>query len=160
MSGVEVFGETLNQPGDSDPLQPRSGALWLMTFRKTKITFEREEISDHQWDSGKYNRAADGNWENCVWFQGAYFEGDWSIMGLCTMFLVSSSINVSYFSHYMAGYLLDRPHIYHFPEKLCITALQLVIFGFIKFYIKQFLKNFKYIYSWRIFYINWSFVCI
>ena len=33
--------------------------------------------------------------ENCVRSQGAYFEGDWGIIVLCTMFLVSSSINVS-----------------------------------------------------------------
>ena len=35
-------------------------------FPKTKITFGREEISGHLWDSGKYNREADGDWENCV----------------------------------------------------------------------------------------------
>ena len=35
-------------------------------FPKTSITFEREEISDCRWDSGKYNGAADGDWENCV----------------------------------------------------------------------------------------------
>ena len=29
--------------------------------------------------------------------QGAYFEGDWCIIVLCAMFLVSSSINVSNF---------------------------------------------------------------
>ena len=52
------FGKTSYDPGDSAPLQPRFGALWLLAFPKTKITFEREEISDHWWDSGKYNRAA------------------------------------------------------------------------------------------------------
>ena len=64
-------------------------------FPKIKITFEKEEISDHQWDSGKSKRAAD--WENCVRFQGAYFEGCWGVIVLRTMFLVSSSINVSVF---------------------------------------------------------------
>ena len=44
MSSAEVFGETSNHPGDSAPLQSRFGALWLVTFPKTKITFEREEI--------------------------------------------------------------------------------------------------------------------
>ena len=69
------------------PLQPRFGALQLLAFPKTKITFAREEISDHWW---KYNRAAEGNWENCLWFsQGAYFEGNWGIIVLCSMFLVS-----------------------------------------------------------------------
>ena len=70
------FGKTSNHPGDSAPLQPRFGALGLLAFPQTKTTFEREEISDHWWDSGKYDEAADGNWENCVRSQGAYFEGD------------------------------------------------------------------------------------
>ena len=35
-------------------VQPRYGALWLLGFPKTKISFKREEISDCQWESGKY----------------------------------------------------------------------------------------------------------
>ena len=99
MSSAEFFGKTSNHPGDSASLQPRFGTLQLLTFPKTKTTFEREEISDHPWDSGKYDKAVDGNWENCVRSQGAYSEGDWGIIVLCTMFLVSlsSSINVSIF---------------------------------------------------------------
>ena len=67
-SCAEFFGKISNHPGVSvpPPQQPRFGALQLLAFPKTKNTFEREEISDHQWDSGKYNRAANGNWENCV----------------------------------------------------------------------------------------------
>ena len=95
MSHAEFFGKTSNHPGDSAPLQPRFSALKLLAFPKTKITFKREEISDHQWDSGRYEGAADGDWENCVRSQGAYFEGDWGVIVLCTMFLVSSSTNVS-----------------------------------------------------------------
>ena len=53
---------------------PFSPALAPCDF--SKIAFEREEISVHQLGSEKYNRAADGNWENCVRSQGAYFEGD------------------------------------------------------------------------------------
>ena len=94
---MQFFWETSNHPGDSTPLQPRFGTLQILTFPKTKITFEREEILDHQWYSEKYNRTADGDWENCVRSQGAYFEGDWGITVLHTMFLVSSSINVSIF---------------------------------------------------------------
>ena len=78
------------------PLQPRFGVLWLLAFPKTKITFERE-ISDHWWDSGKHNGAADGNQENCVKSEGAYFKGDRGVIILCTMFLISSSINISIF---------------------------------------------------------------
>ena len=43
------FCKITNYPGDSAPLQPRFGALWLLAFPKTKITFERKEISDCQW---------------------------------------------------------------------------------------------------------------
>ena len=50
-----------NHPGDSAPLQPRFGALWLLACPKIEIAFEREEISDHQWDSGKHDGAADSN---------------------------------------------------------------------------------------------------
>ena len=45
---VQFFGETSNHPGDLSPLQPRIGALQRLAAPKTKITFEREEISDHQ----------------------------------------------------------------------------------------------------------------
>ena len=107
---AEFFGETSNHPGNSAPLQPRCGSLRLLTFPKTKITFEREGISDCWWDSGKYTGAADGNWENSVRSQGAYFEGDWDVTVLCTMFFVSCIFfsKCLYFSYYMAGHLLDR----------------------------------------------------
>ena len=88
-SHAEFFGKTSNRPGDSAPLQPRFGALQLLAFQKTEITFEREEILDRWWDSGKYDRAADGEWENCVRSLGAYSEGDRAVIVLCTMFLVS-----------------------------------------------------------------------
>ena len=84
-----------------------------LTFPKTKITFEREEISDCWWDSGKDDRAVDGDWENCVRSQAAYFEGDWGIIVLCTMFLVSCIFfsKCLYFSYKMAIYFPDRPRI-------------------------------------------------
>ena len=63
------FGKTSNHPGDSTALQSRFGTLRLLALPKTKIAFEREEISDHQWYSRKYNRAAVGKWENCMRFQ-------------------------------------------------------------------------------------------
>ena len=61
MFDAEFFGKTSNLPGHSAPIQPSFGALQLLAFPKTKITFVREEISDRQWDSGKYDGAADGN---------------------------------------------------------------------------------------------------
>ena len=91
----------------STSLQPRFGALWLLAFPETKITFEREEISDHQWDSRKYDRAGDGYWEKLVRSHGAYFEGDWGVTVLCTMFLVYWFFfnKCPCFSCYMAGCL-------------------------------------------------------
>ena len=96
-------------------LSPSIAQIWhpetkVLIFPKTKITFEREEISDWWWDSGKYDRVADGDWENCVRSQGAYFGGNCGVIVLCTMFLVSSSINVS-ICHCMAGYCLKRIHM-------------------------------------------------
>ena len=44
-SHAEFFGETSNHPDDSAPPQPRFGALWLLGFPKSKITYERKEIS-------------------------------------------------------------------------------------------------------------------
>ena len=41
---AEVFGKTLNHPGDSAPIQPGSGTLRHLAFPKIEITFEREEI--------------------------------------------------------------------------------------------------------------------
>ena len=117
-SCVEFFGKTSNHPGDSAPLQPGFGTLRLLAFPKTKIIFKREEISDHWWDSGNYDGAADGDWENCVRPQGAYIEGDWGVTVLCTMSLVSCIFfnKYLYFSYHITGYLLDRlythTHIY------------------------------------------------
>ena len=113
MSHVEFSGETPNHPGNSTPLQLRFGTLWIMAFPKIKTAFEREEISDHWWDSGKCDGAADGDWENCVRSQAAYFEGDWGIIVLCTMFLVSCILfsQCLYFSYDVAEYFLDRSHM-------------------------------------------------
>ena len=110
-----VFCRTSNHPGESAPLQPRFGTLWLLAFPKTKITFEMKEISDHERNSGKYGSAAEGDWENCVRSQGAHFEEDWDVIVLCTMFLVACIFfnKCLYFSYYMAGYLLQIPHLSH-----------------------------------------------
>ena len=97
-SRAEVFWRNFKSSRWLSPLWPRFSALQLLAFAKTKITLEREEISDHRWDSGKYDGEADGYWENYVKSQGAYFKGDWGIIVLCTMFLVSSSVNVSVFN--------------------------------------------------------------
>ena len=94
-------------------LNPRFDTMWLLAFSETNITFERREVSDHQWDSGEYDGAADGDWENCVRSQGVYFEGDLGVSVLCTVFLVSCIFSTSLsLSYDIAGYLLDRSHIF------------------------------------------------
>ena len=107
---TECFGQTSNHPGDSAPSQPRFGTLWLLAFPKTKITFEKKEISDCWWDLGKYNGAADVNWKNCVRSKVPTLKGTEASLSCiqCFLYLVSSSLDVSY---YMAGYLLDKPRI-------------------------------------------------
>ena len=111
---LQSFWETLNHRGDSALLQCRFGGLQLLAFPKTKITFEKEEISHHRWDSGEYNVVADSDWESCVRSLGAYFEGHWGVIVLCTVFLVSCIFfsKCLHFSYYMAGNLLDRPHTF------------------------------------------------
>ena len=56
--GAEFFVKTWNHPGDSGPLQPRFGVLELLYFPKTKIAFEREEISDWM----RFRKIQQGNW--------------------------------------------------------------------------------------------------
>ena len=108
-----VFWWNIKSPTWLSPPTAQFGPLQLLAFPNTKITFEREEIPDWR-DSGKYNEAADGDWENCVRSQGAYFEGDWGIIVLFTVFLVSCIFfsKCLYFSYYMTGHFLDRPHTY------------------------------------------------
>ena len=118
------FGETSNHPLDSAPLQPRSGTLWFLAFPKTKIAIEREEIADCR-DSGKYDDAADGAWGELCEVPRCLLWRDWGVNVLCTMFLVSCVFfnKCLYFSYYMAGYLLNRPHMFlsveHSGRRVC-----------------------------------------
>ena len=95
----EIFGKISNHPSESALLYPKFGSLGLLALPKAKITFEREEISDHQWDPEKYDGTADGDWENCVRSQRTYFEGDWGTFVISTMFLVSSSMSLFFIVH-------------------------------------------------------------
>ena len=45
---MQSFCKTLNHPGDWAPLQPSCGALLLLAFPKSKITFEKEGISENR----------------------------------------------------------------------------------------------------------------
>ena len=80
--------------------------LRLLAFPKTKITFDSRLLIRFR----KIHGTADGNWETCVRSQGAYFEGDWGIIILCTMFFVSCVFfsKCLYFSYYISEYLLDN----------------------------------------------------
>ena len=131
MSQEEFFGETSNHPGDSAPLQPRFDTmwlLWLLAFPKTKITFEREEISDRGWDSGKYDGAADGDFNKgfcsvlnsgrdtgrTVWGpkEPALKGTEPSLSHVqCFLYLVSSSVNVCIFhSTWLDTFWTDHTH--------------------------------------------------
>ena len=124
-TSCSFFAKRQNTQVTQPLLQPIFDALQLLAFPKTKITFEREEVSNHQWDSRKYYRAADGDWENCVRSQRAYFEGDWGIIVLCTVFLVSSSINVSIFL--VRGWILSVQTSHVVRKSICN------VFFFIKY---------------------------
>ena len=93
-------------------LSPLTAQIWLFPKLKSPLKGKRfQTINEIQ---EKYDGAADGRWENCVRSQGTYFEGDWGTIVLCTMFLVSWVFfnKCLCFSYYMAGYLLDRPHVH------------------------------------------------
>ena len=112
MSYADFFGETVNHPRGSAPLQPRFGSLRFLAFSKTKITFERKRFStfmrfrkiqcDSSWWLGE-------GWEvpRCLLWRGLKCH--------CPMYNVSCILYVPhkclYFSYYMAGYLLDRAYI-------------------------------------------------
>ena len=113
-----VFWQNIKSPGDSAPLQPRFDALRLLSFPKGK----GHQCSSHLghmpvFPKGKWFQTIDEIQENTMeqlmailtkdfavfWTveetlggmlrsQGAYFKGDWGVIGLCTMFLVSSSV--------------------------------------------------------------------
>ena len=110
MSLVECFVETSNHPGDSVSLQPRFAALQLVAFPKTKITLEREEISDvneiQKNTTGQLMAIGRTVWDPKV----PIFKGtEVSLPRVqCFWHLVISSVNIS-ISYYMTGYFLDRP---------------------------------------------------
>ena len=78
--------------------QPPTAQIWC-PVTSGFFPLKRKRSSDHRWDLGKHNRAADGNCENGVRSQGTYSEGDWGVIVQlqCFMYVVSSSINVFIF---------------------------------------------------------------
>ena len=108
-----VFSETSNHPDDS---APHTAQIWC------PMTSGFSQNWNHHWKRRdirplmrfrKIQRDSWWRWENCVRSPGAYFEGDWGIIVLCTVCFVASIFfnKCLYFSYYMAEYLLDRPPI-------------------------------------------------
>ena len=88
-----------DHPGDSAPLHPRFGTLWLLAFPKTKITFEKEEIQTfneiQENTTGQLMSIGRTVWGPKV---PALMGTEVSLSyGQCFLYLVSSSINVSIF---------------------------------------------------------------
>ena len=54
-------GETPNHPGDSAPYSPDSAPYNFWLFPKLKSPLKGKWFSDSWWDSGKYERTADGD---------------------------------------------------------------------------------------------------
>ena len=87
-------------PGDSAPLQPTFGALWLLAFPKSKITFEREETVDEIQENTTGQLMAIGR---TVWspkvptLKGTEVSLDWGVQ--CFLYFVSSLIKVSFILH-------------------------------------------------------------
>ena len=84
----------------ADVTQPPTAQIWC------PATSSFSQNLNHIWKGRDFRlsmrfRKIQGRWRqlwNCVTrSQGAYFEGDWGVTVLCTMFLVSSSRNVSIF---------------------------------------------------------------
>ena len=73
----------VTQPHYSPDLVPHD--FWLFPKLKSPLKGKRFQTIN---ESGKYDGAADGNWENCVRSQSAHFEGDRGVIALCTMFFV------------------------------------------------------------------------
>ena len=108
------FGKTSNHPGDSAPLQPRLGALWLLACPKTKSPFQ---TIDETQENMTGQLMAIGR---TVWGPKVNFKGNWGIIVVRTMFLIFCIFfkKCLYFSYYMSGYLLDRPCIWRDGEIL------------------------------------------
>ena len=107
MSHAEFFGETSNHPVTQPHYHPDLAPCDFWLFPKLKSPFKGKRFQTiDEIQERKYDSAADGDWENCVRSQGAYFEGDWGVIILCTMFLVSYIFfnKCLYFSCYMSGY--------------------------------------------------------
>ena len=84
------FCETSSHPGDLAPYSPDlvPWDFWLFPKLKSPLKGKRfQTVSEIQKNST--GQLANGDRENCVRSQGSYPEGDWDVIVLCTVFLVS-----------------------------------------------------------------------
>ena len=87
--------------------------LWLLLPEQIKhhVAVANDLIPTK--DFAEYVEQWKRHWERYVRSQGAYVEGGYDVIFLCTMFLLSCIFfnKFLYFSNYMAGNLLDRSRI-------------------------------------------------
>ena len=97
--------------------------FWL--FRKLKSPLKGKRFQTIDEIQENMTEAADGDWETCLSSQGAHCEGDWGVIVLCSMSLVSCIFfnKWLYVSYYMAGYVLDGPRM----SKLEIGSLNPIL---------------------------------
>ena len=95
----QVFWLNIESPKWLSPTSAQIWHLWLMAFPKIKFTFEKEENSDCQWDSGKYDRAADVTGRTMWGPKVPILKGTEASLSYvqCFLYLLSSSINVFIF---------------------------------------------------------------
>ena len=99
VSCLRVFCKTSNHPGDSVPLQPRSGALWFLAFPKSKSPLKgkrSQTVSEIQENiTGQLMEIGRTVWSpKVLTLKGT--EASLSYVQ-CLLFLVFSSVNVSTF---------------------------------------------------------------
>ena len=99
----------VTKPPYSPDLAPCN--FWLFPKLKSLLKRKRFQTIDEIQEDTRVQLMAIGRTEWGV--EGAYFEGDWGIIVLCTIFLVSCILfnKCLEFLYYIAGYFLDRPRI-------------------------------------------------
>ena len=129
------FGQNIKWLRRLSPPTGQFGALWLLAFSQTRIISERKrlqtihDIQENMMGKLMVLPSKDfaecfEQWkrfqENSLRSQCTYFEGDWGIILLCTMSIVSWIFfnKCLYFCYYMGGYFLERP---------CMCSLQLYL---------------------------------
>ena len=101
ITSCAVFCETSNHPGNYSP-DLTSCDFWLFPNLKSPLKGKRFQTNDEIQENTMGHLMAippkdfaedfeqwKSRWENCVRSQGIYLEGDWGVIVLCTVCLVS-----------------------------------------------------------------------